>query len=36
MTLALDAYDILRRIGSNPELFSGLRGAVAEVAEAWS
>jgi len=33
MTLALDAYDILRRIGSNPELFSGLRGAVAEVAE---
>ena len=34
MTLALDAYDILRRIGSNPELFSGLRGAVAEVAEA--
>jgi hypothetical protein len=34
MTLALDAYDILRRIGSNPELFCGLRGAVAEVAEA--
>jgi len=34
MTLALDAYDILRRIGSNPELFAGLRGAVAEVAEA--
>lgn len=33
MTLALDAYDILHRIGSNPELFSGLRGAVAEVAE---
>jgi hypothetical protein len=33
MTLALDAYDILRRIGSNPELFAGLRGAVAEVAE---
>ncbi len=33
MTLALDAYDILRRIGANPELFSGLRGAVAEVAE---
>ena len=33
MTLALDAYDILRRIGANPELFAGLRGAVAEVAE---
>ena len=33
MSLALDAYDILRRIGSNPELFAGLRGAVAEVAE---
>lgn len=33
MTLALDPYDILRRIGSNPELFAGLRGAVAEVAE---
>lgn len=33
MSLALDAYDILRRIGSNPELFAGLRGTVAEVAE---
>jgi hypothetical protein len=33
MTLALDAYDILRRIGANPELFARLRGAVAEVAE---
>jgi hypothetical protein len=33
MTLALDAYDILRRIGANPELFSSVRGAVAEVAE---
>jgi hypothetical protein len=33
MSLALDAYDILRRIGSNPELFAGLRSSVAEVAE---
>jgi hypothetical protein len=33
MTLALDGYDILRRIGSSPEAFSGLRGTIAEVAE---
>jgi hypothetical protein len=33
MTLALDGFDILRRIGLNAEAFGSLRSTVAEIAE---